>query len=147
MPILLLLIIGVYLLVKSGAEEAALRKRMDDYMSPRVANGAHLKTDREMEDQFFYELEENYKYGDKSMFPPEKLDFFAHNPTGWYLWAKSEAEEKMIALGYAPNSQFLKYDRTVYNDHYFYRTGRIAEEEKEYYRQKAMREKYQNSAQ
>lgn len=147
MPILLVLILLVYFLFKGGFEEMALRKRMDDYMSPRVANGAHLKTDREMEDQFFYELEENYKYGDKSMFPPEKLDFFAHNPTGWYLWAKSEAEEKMIALGYAPNSQFLKYDRTVYNDHYFYRTGRIAEEEKEYYRQKAMREKYQNNAQ
>ena len=147
MPILLLMVIGGYLLLKCIFEDLALRKRMDDYMAPRVANGAHLPTDREMEDQSFYELEENYKYGDKSMFPPEKLDFFAHNPSGWYLCAKSEAEEKMIALGYAPNSQFLTYDRTVYNDHYFYRTGRIAEEEKEYYRQKAMREKYQNTQQ
>jgi hypothetical protein len=147
MPILLVLIIGAYLLIKCGAEDASLRKRANNYMDPRIANGAHLPTDRDKEDAYFYMLEENYKYGDKSMYPPEKLDFFAHHPSAWYIWAKSEAEEKMIADGYAPRSQWLSYDRTVYNDHYFYRTSSIAREEQEYYRQKAMRDKYAISPQ
>ncbi|MPM77951.1 hypothetical protein SDC9_124961 [bioreactor metagenome] len=142
MPILILLVVGGYLLIKCIYEDAAQRKRMDDYMSRRVANGAHLPIDEEKEDAYFYELEENYKYGDKSMFPPEKLDYFAHTPGAWHLWAKSEAEEKMIAEGYAPYHEHFNYDRTVYNDHYFYRTSREGKGEQEYYRQKAMREKY-----
>lgn len=144
MPILVLLLVGGYLLIKCIFQDAALRNRMNTYMSGRAANGGSLSTDMEKEDAFFYELEENYKYGDKSMFPSEKLDFFNHHPSAWYIWAKSEAEERMIALGYAPRSQMYSYDRTVYNDHYFYRTSSIAREENEYYRQKAMREKYAN---
>ncbi len=144
MPILVLLIIGAYLIIRCVGDEVKLRNRMNAYMAPRIANGAHLPVDRDKEDAFFYELEENYKYGDKSMFPPEKLDFFAHHSSAWYIWAKSEAEEKMISEGYAPISQHFSYDRTVYNDHYFYRTSSIAREEKEYYRQKAMRAKYEN---
>lgn len=144
MPFLVLLIIGAYLLIRCGFDDAKMRNRGNAYMAQRIANGSHLPTDRDKEDAFFYELEENYKYGDKSMFPPEKLDFFTHHPTAWYIWAKSEAEERMIALGYAPVSQYFEYDRRVYTDHYFYRTSSIAREEKEYYRQKAMKEKYAN---
>mgnify|MGYP001286412916 CR=1 FL=1 len=145
MPFLVLLIIGAYLVIKCIAEEITLRGRMDAYMSSRAANGANLPVDRDKEDAFFYELEENYKYGDKSMFPPEKLDYFAHTPGAWYLWAKSEAEEKMIAAGYAPYYLRFGYNRTVYNDHYLYRTSREGKGEKEYYRQKAMREKYSDN--
>ena len=146
MPFLALMLIGGYLLIKCIWSDAAQRRRMNDYMAPRIANGAHLPTDRDKEEEFLHELEENYEYGDKSMFPPEKIDFFAHYPGAWHFWATSEAEERMIALGYAPNSQWLKFDRTTYTDHYFYRTSFVARDEKEYYRQKAVREKYTTNA-
>lgn len=144
MPILLLLIIGIYLLFKSGFEDVALRKRMDNYMSPRVANGCNLPTDLEMETNFYNELEENYIYGDKSMFPEESLEFFEANPVAWRMWAKSEAEEKMIAAGYAPRAHMFSFDRTVHNNHHLYRMSKFDQTEKEYYRQRALKEKYAN---
>ena len=147
MPILVLLIVVVILLFRGASESISLRNRANAYAAAREARGGNLPTDREKEEGFLHELEENYQYGDKSMFPPEKLDFFAHSPGSWPIWAYSEAEERMIALGYAPIYPLYPYDRAVYTDHYFYRASRVAEEEKEYYRQKAMREKYQNSAQ
>ena len=144
MPFLLLLIIGVYLLTKCGISDLSLRRKMKTYMDAKVANGSNLPTDMEMETQLYNELEENYVYGDKSAFPAESLEFFAANPTAWRIWAKSEAEEKMIAAGYAPHAHMFSFDRTVHNNHHLYRMANLDREEKEFYRQKALREKYAN---
>lgn len=81
MPFLLLLVVGVYLLLKCGVSEMSMRNKANAYMSKLVANGSNLPTDMEMETQFYNELEENYVYGDKSAFPIESLEFFAANPT------------------------------------------------------------------